>query len=462
MEEQSINIQSTGKAIFKPRTWLSHIDFINHLVIGNNILISILAETQGGKTTFANLLRNQLDVQIKPYLLTINQLFNKRVFIKQFADQLYSSEELSELSSIIEFVNRSKTFVLIIIDDAQYLPIEFIDEMLHESMTQGEDGYFHVCLISNDELLPALKRLSTTHNDRIHCIELGALNELETKPYLLGRMQHEKDIKNRLSDEKIKHFYELTEGSLVGINTQYSDFFKIQPKKSFFNRNVLNRLSLVSTFVIAVISATYLWQPIPGTVVLDLPKQTISGKRIINQEDSLVQLSEIPAYSIRAVRQALESTQLRRAELVADNLEDSLNSTLVVMDKVVVIPKIITRNKQKKSKTLVHAELAPIQKSFIHPAVTMQKQARSFAADFTIQLMASRSKKSIEQFAKKNHIKNDAKIFRTQKNGISWYVLTVGQYEKRLGALNAVNKLPKEVVKIKPWVRSLSELKTLG
>ena len=36
------------RSLFKPSSWLSEIDFINHLVLFNNVLVTVLSEKSGG------------------------------------------------------------------------------------------------------------------------------------------------------------------------------------------------------------------------------------------------------------------------------------------------------------------------------------------------------------------------------------------------------------------------------
>jgi hypothetical protein len=63
--------QSDGVAVIQPRvllkpgSWLEKVDLINHLILFSNVLITVLSEKEGGKSSFGTLLQANLDPQIK-------------------------------------------------------------------------------------------------------------------------------------------------------------------------------------------------------------------------------------------------------------------------------------------------------------------------------------------------------------------------------------------------------------
>jgi hypothetical protein len=50
--------------LFKPSNWCAKINFIKHLITLNNILITVCADLNSGKTTFIHFLQTELDPTI--------------------------------------------------------------------------------------------------------------------------------------------------------------------------------------------------------------------------------------------------------------------------------------------------------------------------------------------------------------------------------------------------------------
>ena len=131
--------------LFKPGTWLNKVDFVNHLVLFNNVLITVLAEKEGGKTSFSQLLELHLDKQIKPVSISITAPCNTKELIKNICSELHLNHDAkTKAASVVKQINERKAHVLLIIDDAQNLPEELIKEMLTEIKAQEEFGYFQV------------------------------------------------------------------------------------------------------------------------------------------------------------------------------------------------------------------------------------------------------------------------------------------------------------------------------
>jgi len=119
------------RTLFKPGTWLAKIDFINHLILFNNVLITVLSENEGGKTSFNTLLQNNLDLQIKSIAMTVIAPCDRQNIIEDIAAQLHlNSDSGATMASIAKQVNERKAHVLVVIDDAQHLPEAFIKEMM--------------------------------------------------------------------------------------------------------------------------------------------------------------------------------------------------------------------------------------------------------------------------------------------------------------------------------------------
>jgi len=81
---------------------------------------------------------------------------------------------------------------------------------------------------------------------------------------------------------------------------------------------------------------------------------------------------------------------------------------------------------------------------------------------FTLQLLGSQRKDSLEKFVKQHGLQGDVAWFVSQRNKRPWYVLIQGRYTSRTQAQNAASTVAKNIRGIKPWIRPFADIqKTL-
>ncbi|WP_412754115.1 AAA family ATPase [Legionella londiniensis] len=477
---------NASEAIYKPASWITKIAFINHLIKGNNnVLLAVLGEQGGGKTTFAHLLKANIDEQIKTYFVAASPLFDHAFFLSQLGLILNHQGDHS-IRGYIEQSQNAKTHTLIIIDDAHYLSEEFIQDLIHALQEQGTSCYFHVCLISNYSILRTLNKAGKDLNqDMIHSIELGSLSESEAKDYIRYRLLSRLGF---LTDERLKQFYELTDGNIVGINTQLDSFFGnsslVQKVHKKSNKTGM-RFTLVAAAVFVALGIAFIVEPHRQITQPDRTqtKETVAVVTPLPQQPATIQQAKvetapllnsyIPGYQINAERQDLVHVSLNQKTSLMDldeiENEVEVDESLVLLDKVIVIPKNIKKESNEPQKLS--------EKKHNHPSVSkangkaqkpVTRQTNRLTKDmakrgkYTIQLLASHNTHSLEHFAQMNHIKEKSKIRRTQKQGIDWYVLTLGEYDKRDTAKLAASRLPLKLAQLNPWVRPIAELRDIG
>lgn len=76
--------------------------------------------------------------------------------------------------------------------------------------------------------------------------------------------------------------------------------------------------------------------------------------------------------------------------------------------------------------------------------------------NYTVQLLGSHDKTSIEKFIARNNLQQQANIYRSELRGKTWYVAVYGQYNTIHQARAAIAGLPASVKKLRPWVKSLT------
>ena len=473
-----------ARSLFKPGSWLAKIDFINHLVLFNNVLITVLSEKAGGKTSFCALLLNNLDQQIKPVFMSAQAPCDRGDILGDIAAQLHLNLDAdTNVKSIVAQINDRKAHVLLVIDDAQQVPEDLIKDFLIAIRNQEDFGFFHLCLVSDYSVVATLNNLAADEfTNLVHTIELGALNESETRTYVLQRAMAARLINKPLTDSQLKQFYQLTKGNIAKINSSLESFiFKCSTTIESNTAVVLKRAGIAACVAVAAGFSYVYFTSIyrshqSDTLTYNTSIPSIS-KTVSEQVASAVVrepilLSSIPTFRDSAVIQLVQNTLPKRQ--ILDLSEDEQNNkTVALVDKVIVIPSVRKQEVAEIANEAHRTTMAVVHEQPTQPSIVIAARARSIAkktivshvarsSGFTIQLVASHKKSDVDRFKRSNKIyaKTTVRHFTNQKG--SWYILTIGEFNTRAEALNNVGKLPGPLAKLNPWVRPVSGLKSMG
>ena len=462
------------RVLFKPGSWLAKIDFINHLVLFNNVLITVLSEKEGGKTSFNTLLQSNLDQQIKSVSMTVKAPCNRESIIREIATQLHlNHDEHTDMSALVAQINERKAHVLLLIDDAQHLPETLIKEAMLAIKNQENFSFFHLCLISDYSIVATLNNLVASFFDNlVHTIELGSLNESETRTYVLQRAMAAHLISKPLTDAQFKQFYQLTKGNVAKINSNLEAFVfkcatqkKKEPLKWVKKAGIAVSVALIAGFVGFYFAQNY---------DLSSLQKMSSASAVKQQAQPEVLVSQIASWQDSSTRQLVYASLPKKQDL--DELSDETPSeTVAIVDKVVVIPKLQINNPAEQEARVPESEfkrespesdLTRESKIVEIPTAKQNKAEPSQSPSsknntnlYAIQVAASHNKADIERFQQNNQLlAQDVKIRHfTNAKGI-WYILTIGEYKSRVEAQRSISKLPTKLTKLKPWVRPVSNL----
>lgn len=450
------------EVVIKPASWMKKIDFVNRIILDNNVMISLLGEQGSGKTTFANVLKTSLPSQVIPYTISVPSTFDETRFLEMLST-LLGSKGPQTFAHFVAQRNDQKLHTLLIIDDAHHLSPECIENCLKALQQQGSSGFFHVFLISNFSLITVLNTFAQAeYKDMIHSIEVGPLTESETKSYVQQRLQSRHSVVKGITDERVNQFYTLTGGHLLEINRQMARFFNVKTTGLTGNKRLFRHLSVAVGVLLAITGTAFLWNAQSDLMVpTQLVQQQVPTVQYIVNGLPEVQIegdysSDIPAYYVASVRQSINATPLHAGELVGDEENDKQVNSMVIVDKVIVAPKVLLKHalviQKSKSIVVAHSISKPKLKSVKLKPLIEQTY-------FTIQLLASHRKDELNRFIQLHHMNGKARVRLTKRAGVDWYVLTIGEYAKRETAKQAVSHLPKDIVAFRPWVRPIGDLK---
>jgi len=80
---------------------------------------------------------------------------------------------------------------------------------------------------------------------------------------------------------------------------------------------------------------------------------------------------------------------------------------------------------------------------------------------FTLQLLGSHNKTSLQAFINKHELQQDIATFTSLRNQRPWHVLIQGRYISRADAEKAANSMRKNISGIKPWIRPFADIQKI-
>ncbi|QDQ39121.1 AAA family ATPase [Legionella geestiana] len=443
-----------GAEVFKPASWMSCVNFINHLVAYNNVLIALMAEKNGGKSTFIGLLKGHLDARVRCVSVDAATASSHALLVEDFHKALgFDLACESGLDALVAEINRRQEPVLLLIDNAQELSDSLIETLLALLHQQGAQGCFHVCLAADTASMPSLNQLARgVFRDMIHTITLGPLSEAETRTYVSTRLAPPGNARNWDFDKPMAEFYALTRGNVAQINARAAAYFSKSPRRRTFLRPGNTGYALL---LIMAMAAAFFWkaevsqsrdaEP-QSTSAAALPSflAPVAMKDAKATEDTPVQLaSVIPPLTDMALVQPLEVVEMRQNLARGDSVYEETEEVSAVLDKVVVAPKQIALPAVRAREELAMA------------------QSPSPKVVYTIQVLAGVHRDHLERVIRVYHLEKSATIHETRHHGKPWYILTLGNFQSSEAAQLALSQLPKQVVANRPWVRQLHVAETM-
>lgn len=297
---------------FKPSAWLATIDFVKRLLKNSHLLLVVMSDNRGGKSTFIELLRDKLSNHFEVAILPIAE---------------------AERRLALDSTNPHPKPALIIIDDAHLLSIEDLTRLIVAYQEHGPEKNRCLCLTSDFGLTPFLHRFELEGGKPfIHTIEPGALTESEARTYTHKYLQGKKKWESILQPERFKVFYTATQGSLAAMHSQLDLWLAQQDQKekrikTLVKKLLINPLVVMSFFLGLGVGVHWFKQP------------TIEALRPLSVTvQPPVLKSVIPHWYVGINREPISPPPLNQYLELHQEEADRGDDHLVVMDKVVVIP----------------------------------------------------------------------------------------------------------------------------
>ncbi len=163
------------------------------------------------------------------------------------------------------------------------------------------------------------------------------------------------------------------------------------------------------------------------------------------------------------VKQAIKTDKTTVTKPTAKPLVTQSENVIVVTPP----PKVVTKPVPKLASTKKPAAPKPaVKKQTINIKQVKASKKKSWLSQqnpnhFTLQLMGSRKRSSLNLVQRAHKIAAESAIIQTKLKGADWYILIYKSFPSKQQARDAVKKLPRALQLTQPWPRPLKDLKKL-
>lgn len=427
------------KHFFVPNIWNDYLDLLKQFLLYCNSLIIVEGVTGIGKTSLVKqfIIDNNDDANI--VLVNAAECQNKTSLLEllhQHFDTPYdpnNEENLTEqIEQQIDHLKLNKAPRMLIIDDAEHLPLEMRQACLQIVQQQTElDTCLPIILLGKvEELAAQYYALLTTKTAEncIHRIQIQPFTKQETEDYLIWACEQvgEQNGKSPFSREEMATIHRTSNGIIANINQTARNLLTTKDQHSNKQPQLILNKKLIwwGCTLMLIIALLFLYQ------YLTRPKDT----------------------------------GVTFTKPIALRAQSSSTPNVTQVDNMIIKPKEPTVNaKQKAPKkppviktTSTHNLFNTVmqQKLSIHH----QKILRMNPEHYTIQLMAAKSLHTAEQFISKYQLQATAMIAKTKRNNKEWYLVLYGVFNNRQQAKENLKLIQPQLQQLKPWYRSFASV----
>lgn len=142
------------------------------------------------------------------------------------------------------------------------------------------------------------------------------------------------------------------------------------------------------------------------------------------------------------------------AETAVENIKESIKEAIKEMpaktEEIQLTP--------RQAETLAQVKTLIGEKKPAEYSAAEKKLLATTDQFYTIQLMGTADKEDIVNFVNNHHLQDKASYFHTFYLNQDWYILVFGQYATYAQAIQAMNGLPENLQRLKPWVRTIASV----
>jgi hypothetical protein len=372
---------------------------------------------------------------------------------------------LDNLNEHPAFILPDDELPIVMFDDAHELTGIELQYLLKDALAPGGNRKLkRLILFSESGINATMASLLApfARETVVNKVHMSQLSEMETHDYLFHRLKIAGLTgKNPFKPADIKSIHKAAGGLPGRINEKAHTLLLNRlsgekPTSRFIRLPHFKKSFLIAAGFIVVLSLViFLFllkeknSNIPS-VDIPGPKTQVSS----NMRKTAKKPPASPVASSNGSEKAKRSLDKPENKLTKTDPLVSLKSKAQAEKKKIKSSELI-QNKKKQEKTVsVKSKKA----KGIHRESWLLAQNPSY---YTIQLIGLQNEKSIYKFVKKYKLFNQVASYKTLYHKKDWYPLLYGVYPSRKEASSAMKKLPQELRKFSPWIRTFSSIQQI-
>lgn len=389
-----------------------------------------------------------------------------------------SSDALLERA---EQLKQSGVQLYLIIDDAQLLELQALQDLADLGLSGGADSPVRIFLFADENiasLVPQIE-IDDVTEQWLHRIDLDPYALDETRDYIAQRLEAAGQELSLLDDEQLQQIHRRSGGWPGRINTvarQIMDDAMEAPAVRPVRRSK-GVLPVFLAVVLVVVGVGVAWwmgsndsvEP-PSRTVLQLPEPVNSVNA--EQDPQLVELTELSAVTLEPEVSEVAPQAPAAEEAEAEAAADATASTDQV--SVVVQPAdVVDLQAQNSVSAAPIAPTTPVVPTADEPAPVVPIPAATSAAQatrtadwyrqadsgaFVLQLLGTRSRDAALSFIKQQSGLENLGYFETRHEDRPWFVVTQGLYGTSQQAQQGISGLPEAVRRQNPWPKGVGAI----
>ncbi|TCK04758.1 AAA family ATPase [Marinobacterium mangrovicola] len=511
----------TDMRYFEPVSRVQLASKLRHLLRFSDLMMLIIGEDGSGRSTVLKQLEVQNgDSPAREGIIQCDSSVDVTRLLKLLTEAFAidcpadadNRQRLKELHQLSRSLHEAGIPLVLLIDDADYLTNNALELLTNFALL--EDAAPRVVLTGTPEFEQRFlaNELDQLLDGRLHVQVLGAFDEDEAQEFVesllpTGGMLPKRRLRDLIeeSDAYPGRLYRLVQGDLHDGKVQ-------RPVKRAFPLPPIHMAAIAA--VLVVIFAGALWLFLPGaeeepeqqeTARVELPLDIPVASR--DEEPEVIEVrSDLSDRLAEQEARLEESTQEQRdsatgeVEVVAPDFAEAAPDVAAAEDEAAAenqTPVSESGTADEETSAPVVAEVEPTAAPSATADVTAAKKqpveqvkaeapredkpAKSatnevandghelLRADellrwpddgYTLQLLGARAADSVERFIRAQPQPERFYYFRTMYKGAPWHVVVYGQFASRESAMAAVQTLPEDLRKLRPWARSIAGVKS--
>jgi len=401
------------------------------------------------------------------------------------------STTISDSAPFLDNLNEQQAFILpddelpiVMFDDAHELTGVELQYLLKDALAPGDSRKLkRLILFCEPSINATMASLSApfTRETVVNKVHMSQLSETETHDYLFHRLKIAGLTgKNPFKSADIKSIHKAVGGLPGRINEEAHTLLlnRLSGGKSTSRSIRLPRFKksflIIAGFIVVLSLVIFLFffkekkSNIPSVDIHGTETQVSNNMRKTAEKLSAPPVSTAPVDTSNGSEKATQSLDKPEDKLSKTDPSVSFKSktqagksktqsgkSKAQAGKKKIKSSDLIQKKKKQEKTV--SEKSKKAKG-IHRESWLLAQNPSY---YTIQLVGLQNEKSINKFVKKYKLFNQVAYYKTLYHKKDWYPLLYGVYPTRKEASSAMKKLPQELRKFSPWIRTFSSIQQI-